>query len=60
VNSRRNNRRLAGFSPSVSVIRRTALLVSVGASAKDHKRKASDNPARAVAHISWQFLEGIL
>ena len=56
----RGNRRLAGFSLSVSAIRATVSLASVGASAKDHKRKASDNHARAVAHISWQFLEGAL
>jgi len=56
----RGNRRLARFSLSVSVIRATVLLVSVGASAKDHKRKASDNHARAVAHISCQFSEGAL
>jgi hypothetical protein len=56
----RGNRRLPGFSLPVSVIRASVLLVSVGASAKDHKRKASDNHARAVAHISRQFLEGAL
>jgi hypothetical protein len=56
----RGDRRLAGFSLSVSVIRATVLLVSVGASARDHKRKASDNHARLVAHVSWQFAEGAL
>jgi hypothetical protein len=56
----RGDRKLAGFSLSVSAIRPAVLLVSVGASAKDHKHKGSRKHARAVAHISCQFLEGVL
>ena len=37
----------------------TVLLVSGGASAKDHKAKGSDNQARVVAHISFTGLSAI-
>src|SRR6202140_3619348 len=37
----------------------TVLLVSGGASAKDHKAKVSDNQARVVAHISFTGLSAI-
>jgi hypothetical protein len=37
----------------------TVLLVSGGASAKDHKAKGSDNQARVVAHISFTGLSAV-
>ena len=41
------------FNSAASALLTIVLLVSVGASAKDHKLKGSDNRAQVVAHISF-------
>ena len=41
------------FNSTASALLTIVLLVSVGASAKDHKLKGSDNQAQVVAHISF-------
>ena len=41
------------FNSAASALLTIVLLVSVGASAKDHKLKGSDNQAAVVAHISF-------
>ena len=41
------------FNSAASALLTIVLLVSVGASAKDHKLKGSDNQAQVVAHISF-------
>jgi len=54
VNNRRS--RFASFKPAASAVLTTLLLLSVGASAKDHKVKTSDTHAGVVAHISFAGL----
>ena len=44
------------FNSTALALLATVLLVSGGASAKDHKAKGSDNQARVVAHISFTGL----
>jgi hypothetical protein len=44
------------FSSMALALLTAALLVSGGASAKEHKVKGSDNPAQVVAHISFSGL----
>jgi hypothetical protein len=51
VNSRGS--RSVKFNSAASALLTIVLLVSVGASAKDHKLKGSDNQAQVVAHISF-------
>jgi hypothetical protein len=57
VNSRGS--RIVKFNSTALVLLATVLLVSGGASAKDHKAKGSDNQARVVAHISFTGLSAI-
>jgi hypothetical protein len=57
VNSRGS--RFVKFDSTALVLLATVLLVSGGASAKDHKAKGSDNQARVVAHISFTGLSAI-
>jgi hypothetical protein len=57
VNSRGN--RIVKFNSTALALLATVLLVSGGASAKDHKAKGSDNQARVVAHISFTGLSAI-
>ena len=47
------------FNSTALALLATVLLVSGGASAKDHKAKGSDNQARVVAHISFTGLSAI-
>ena len=47
------NSRFAKFNSTALALVATVLLVSRGASAKDHKGRGSDNQARVVAHISF-------
>jgi hypothetical protein len=51
VNSRGS--RFVKFNSTAMALLATVLLVSRGASAKDHKAKESDNQARVVAHIAF-------
>ena len=51
--------RFVKFDSTALVLLATVLLVSGGASAKDHKAKRSDNQARVVAHISFTGLSAI-
>ena len=51
--------RFVKFNSTALVLLATVLLVSGGASAKDHKAKGSDNQARVVAHISFTGLSAI-
>jgi hypothetical protein len=58
VNSKQRGRFVEFNSTALAVL--TALLVvSGGASAKDHKVKTSDNQARVVAHISFSGLSAV-
>jgi len=57
VNSRGS--RFGRFNSTAMALLATVLLVSGGASAKDHKAKGSDNQARVVAHISFTGLSAI-
>ena len=52
-------RRLAKFNSAASAILATVLLVSGGASAKNHKVTTSDNQADVVAHISFPGLSAV-
>ena len=47
------------FNSTAMALLASVLLVSGGASAKDHKAKVSDNQARVVAHISFTGLSAI-
>jgi hypothetical protein len=51
--------RFANFNPTAMAVLAIVLLVSSGASAKDHKAKGSDNQARVVAHISFTGLSAV-
>jgi hypothetical protein len=57
VNSRGSG--FVKFNSTALALLATVLLVSGGASAKDHKAKGSDNQARVVAHISFTGLSAI-
>jgi len=57
VNSGRS--RFVKFNSAALAILTTLLLVSGGASAKDHKLKTSDNQADVVAHISFTGLSAV-
>jgi hypothetical protein len=57
VNNRRS--RFVKFNSAASAVLTTVLLVSGGASAKDHKLKGSDNQAQVVAHISFAGLSAV-
>jgi hypothetical protein len=52
----RGKRRFVKFNSVRSTILTTLLLMSGGASAKDHKTKASDSQAHVVAHIPFNGL----
>jgi hypothetical protein len=52
-------RRLAKFNSAASAVLATVLLVSGGASAKNHKVTASDGQADVVAHISFPGLSAV-
>lgn len=56
------NSRTSGFfkcnSAAIALLS-SVVLVSSGASAKDRKAKGADNPARAVAHISFTGLSSV-
>jgi len=54
VNSRRSG--FVKFNAAALALLTTVLVVSGGASAKDHKLKRSDNRAQVVAHISFAGL----
>jgi len=58
VNSERRSR-FVKFISQVLALLTTLLLVSGGASAKDHKLKGSDNQAHVVAHISFSGLSAV-
>jgi len=47
------------FNSTAMALLASVLLVSGGASAKDHKAKGSDNQARALAHISFTGLSSV-
>ena len=51
--------RFVKFNSAASAVLTTVLLVSGGASAKDHKLKTSDNQADVVAHISFTGLSAV-
>jgi hypothetical protein len=57
VNRRRS--RFVKFNSAASALLTTVLLVSGGASAKDHKLTTSDNQADVVAHISFTALSAV-
>jgi hypothetical protein len=57
VNSRRSG--LVKFNAAALALLTTVLVVSGGASAKDHKLKGSDNQAQVVAHISFAGLSAV-
>jgi hypothetical protein len=57
VNSRRG--RFVKFNSTAMALLATVLLVSGGASAKDHKAKGSDSQARVVAHIPLTGLSAV-
>jgi len=57
VNSRRSG--FVGFNSAALVLLTIVLLVSGGASAKDHKLKGSENQAHVVAHISFAGLSAV-
>lgn len=57
VNSRRGG--FVKFNSAVWTLLTIVLLVSSGASAKDHKLKGSDNQAQVVAHISFAGLSAV-
>lgn len=54
-----SGKRFVKFNSTALALLATVLLVSRGASAKDHKAKGSDNQARVVAHISFTGLSAI-
>ncbi len=51
--------RLVKFNSAASAVLTTVLIVSGGASAKNHKVKTSDNQADVVAHISFPGLSTV-
>jgi hypothetical protein len=57
VNSRRSG--LVKFNAAALALLTTVLVVSGGASAKDHKPKGSNNQAQVVAHISFAGLSAV-
>ena len=57
MNNRRS--RFAKFNSAASAVLITVLLVSGGASAKNHKLKRIDNQAAVVAHISFPGLSDV-
>ena len=57
MNRRRS--RFVKFNSAASALLTTVLLVSGGASAKDHKLTTSDNQADVVAHISFTGLSAV-
>jgi hypothetical protein len=57
VNRRRS--RFVKFNSAASALLTTVLLVSGGASAKDHKLTTSDNQADVVAHIAFTGLSAV-
>jgi hypothetical protein len=57
VNSRRS--RFVKFNSTAMALLASVLMVSGGASAKDHKGKGSDNQARVVAHIPFSGLSAV-
>jgi hypothetical protein len=57
VNSRRSS--FATFNAAALALLTTVLVVSGGASAKDHKLKRSDNRAHVVAHLSFAGLSAV-
>jgi hypothetical protein len=57
VNSRRSS--FATFNAAALALLTTVLVVSGGASAKDHKLKRSDNRAQVVAHLSFAGLSAV-
>jgi hypothetical protein len=57
VNSRRSS--FATFNAAALALLTTVLVVSGGASAKDHKLKRSDNQAQVVAHIPFAGLSAV-
>ena len=57
MNSRRSG--LVKFNTAALALLTTVLVVSGGASAKDHKLKGSDNQAQVVAHISFAGLSAV-
>lgn len=57
MNSRRG--RFVKFNSTAMALLATVLLVSGGASAKDHKAKGSDSQARVVAHIPFTGLSAV-
>jgi hypothetical protein len=58
VNSKRRGRFVKSNSTALALLT-ALLLVSGGASAKDHQLKGSDNRARVVAHISFSGLSAV-
>ena len=58
MNSKRRSRFVKVNSTALAVLT-TMLVVSGGASAKDHKVKTSDNQAHVVAHISFSGLSAV-
>jgi hypothetical protein len=57
VNSRES--RFAKLNSMATALLATVLIVSGGASAKDHKAKGSENQARVVAHIPFSGLSAV-
>jgi len=57
VNSRRSS--FFTFNAAALALLTTVLVVSGGASAKDHKLKRSDNRAQVVAHLSFAGLSAV-
>lgn len=57
MNSRKSG--FVKFNSTAMALLASVLLVSGGASAKDHKAKESDNQARALAHISFTGLSSV-
>ena len=57
MNSRRSS--FATFNAAALALLTTVLVVSGGASAKDHKLKRSDNRAQVVAHLSFAGLSAV-
>jgi hypothetical protein len=58
VNSKRRSR-FVKFNSTAWAVLTTLLVVSGGASAKDHKVKTPDNQAHVVAHISFSGLSAV-
>ena len=57
--NRRGSSSFVKFNSTAVALLGTVLLVSGGASAKDHKAKGSDTQARVVAHVSFTGLSAI-